>query len=46
MGDCAERFGDFQEDIIKRKIAHIELGAKIIENALGRKVIKVARIAG
>lgn len=45
-GDCAESFDDIRYDIIRRKVDLLRLQSHILEEALGKPVIPLGRIAG
>ncbi|PNY24587.1 Class II DAHP synthetase family protein, partial [Tolypocladium capitatum] len=45
-GDCAESFDDIRCDTIRRKVDLLRLQSHILEEALGKPVIPLGRIAG
>ncbi|KAG9494832.1 hypothetical protein J7337_013061 [Fusarium musae] len=45
-GDCAESFHDIQHDIIHRKVDLLHQQSQILEDAIGKPVIPLGRIAG
>ncbi|KAF4951604.1 hypothetical protein FGADI_7379 [Fusarium gaditjirri] len=45
-GDCAESFHDIQHDIIHRKVDLLHQQSQILEEAIGKPVIPLGRIAG
>ncbi|KAH7147358.1 hypothetical protein DER46DRAFT_514737 [Fusarium sp. MPI-SDFR-AT-0072] len=45
-GDCAESFHDIQDDIIHRKVDLLHQQSQILEDAIGKPVIPLGRIAG
>lgn len=46
MGDCAEKFLDCTEDIIKKKQQFMDICADLVQNLTSKRVTKVGRIAG